>query len=467
MKSFARRSDYCARSAFSPGLATWRRLLRTHWCWSIFLFVCCNPAASAERANDPQPTTTGAEQFTTGALLRRFDSNSNGSLDECERITLPDTFGGMDVPLLPQKPFNYTDVKLPAHVNPSELQLADNTPQENRVTNHGAALGRVLFYDKQLSSNGTVACASCHAQEAGFADIRQFSVGFEGKQTRRNAMGLANLRYSNVRGGQPGFFWDERAPTLEAQALIPIQDPVEMGMQLQQLEDKLQRLPYYPPLFEAAFGSREVTSERIARAVAQFVRSMESWNSRFDQAAARSKQRQGYSADFDDFTPQENLGKALFFDGVGGIAEFGCAHCHVPPVFAMPKSLNNGLDLNYEDQGLGELDRPSNDPFTPSNDGKFKAPSLRNIELTAPYMHDGRFTRLEEVIEHYSSGVQPHVNLGLAFEDQESETTASGFKFTGKQKRALVAFLKTLTDSEFVSDPRFSDPFIRTAGPTD
>jgi hypothetical protein len=168
-----------------------------------------------------------------------------------------------------------------------------------------------------------------------------------------------------------------------------------------------------------------------------------------------------YLAAFDDFTPQENLGKSLFIDGAGGVAENGCAHCHLPPTFGMPKAFNNGLELKYKDRGLGALGRPPNDPFTPSNDGKFKAPSLRNIELTVPYMHDGRFKSLEEVVEHYSSGIHPHENLGLAFDEQDRDKATSGFKFTAEQKAALVAFLKTLTDEGFVSDPRFADPFVR------
>ncbi len=364
--------------------------------------------------------------------------------------------------MLPAKPDRYTSFHAPSHIDPSYLPRTDNTPADNPMTDAGAALGRVLFYDKQLSRNNTIACASCHHQRHGFSDPRQFSVGFEGGHTGRNAMGLANLRYTHLKGEGPGFFWDERAPTLEAQALMPIQDKIEMGMELPKLEAKLQRLPYYPPLFRAAFGSAEITSERIAKAVVQFMRALSSFDSKFDRAATNGGEG-GYSKDFDAFTREENLGKSLFIDGVGGVAEIGCAHCHLPPTFGMPKSFNNGLDVDYVDHGLGARDVPSNDPFTPTNDGKFKAPSLRNIALTAPYMHDGRFETLEQVIEHYSSGVHPHPNLGLAFSDFEptSNAATSGFRLTAVQKSALVAFLKTLTDEEFISDPRFSDPFVR------
>jgi cytochrome c peroxidase len=267
-------------------------------------------------------------------------------------------------------------------------------------------LGRVLFYDRQLSRNDTVACASCHRQKAAFADASPLSVGFKGGRTGRNAMSLVNLRFTNLEGEQPGFFWDERAATLEAQALVPIQDQAEMGMELKALEVKLQKLPYYPPLFEAAFGSREATSEQIAKAIAQFLRSLVSLDSKFDRAAAKAtKAGDSFTGDFPDFTPQENLGKSLFMEGAHGTAEFACAMCHVPPTFSMAAAANNGLDREYKDPGLGRLRPKSKDPFAPSNDGKFKASSLRNIALTAPYMHDGRFKTLEAVVDHYSDGV--------------------------------------------------------------
>jgi len=274
-------------------------------------------------------------------------------------------------------------------------------------------------------------------------------------------MSLANLRFTNVRGNRPGFFWDERAATLEEQVLMPIQDQIEMGMRLPDLEAKLQKIPYYAALFKAAFGTPNVTSDRIAKAVAQFMRSMVSFDSKFDRAAKAADDI--YAQDFAGFTPAENLGKSLFIEGVAGVAEIGCAHCHLLPTFGMVKAANNGLDVVYRDKGLGGRGVPSNSPFTPSNDGKFKAPPLRNVALTAPYMHDGRFKTLEEVVNHYSSGVHPHPNLGLAFDAQDSAKGKgpSGFRYSAKQKAAIIAFLKTLTDEKFVSDPIFSDPFIR------
>lgn len=363
-------------------------------------------------------------------------------------------------PKLPVPSYRYADRSLPMHLDIA-LGEMDNTPAENPLTDAGATLGRVLFYDKQLSKNNKIACASCHLQSNAFADPRQFSLGFKGGNTQRNAMGLANLRYTILRGSRPGFFWDERAPTLEAQVLMPIQDDVEMGMELAELERKLQANSYYPALFNEAFGSPQVTSDRISKAVAQFMRSMVSFDSRFDRAAAAMSGGDD-GRDFDDFTTEENLGKSLFINGVGLVAEIGCAHCHIPPTFGMPTSFNNGLDLHYVDQGLGARDVPPNDPLTENNNGKFKAPSLRNIALTAPYMHDGRFKTLDQVIDHYSTGVHAHENVAIAFAEGEGESEyekTSGFHLTDRQKSALVAFLNTLTDNGFITDPRFSDPF--------
>ena len=367
---------------------------------------------------------------------------------------------GYGNPDLPVPTYRYADRSLPTHLGVA-LGEMDNTPTENPMTDAGATLGRVLFYDEQLSKNNTIACASCHLQANAFTDPRQFSLGFKGGSTKRNAMGLANLSFTILRGNRPGFFWDERAPTLEAQVLMPIQDDVEMGMELAALERKLQASSYYPALFDKAFGSPEVTSDRISKAVAQFMRSMVSFDSKFDRAAA-STPGEDYARDFDDFTTEENLGKSLFTSGVGQIAEIGCAHCHVPPTFGMPMSFNNGLDLHYVDQGLGARDVASNDPFTENNNGKFKAGSLRNIALTAPYMHDGRFKTLEQVIDHYSSGVHHHENVSIAFAEVSSENAStSGFHLTDRQKSALVAFLKTLSDESLITDPRFSDPFVK------
>jgi cytochrome c peroxidase len=430
-----------------------------HCCLISVVFTgLCTPAMAIEKNESNESTET--EPFSRTTLLGRFDKDRDGKLAEQENAELRVAFGNIDVPMLPDKPVDYLHFTRPGYIKPSQLEQLDNTPEENPLTNAGATLGRVLFYDTQLSRNNTISCASCHSQNAAFADTRRFSVGYLKGHTKRNSMGLSNIRYTNLKGLRPGFFWDERAATLEAQVLMPIQDKVEMGMELEDLEKKLQKLPYYPELFEAAFGSTYVTSDRIGKAVAQFMRSLVSLNSRFDQGATATNEGD-LSADFANFTDQENLGKSLFMDGVGNMAEFACAMCHTPPTFNTDMSRNIGLAIKYKDSGLGALERPSNDPFTPSDDGKFKSPSLRNIALTAPYMHDGRFETLKEVVEHYSSGVHPHKNVGLALEEMTTGKSTFGFQFSKIEKAALVAFMKTLTDKQFVADPRFSDPFVR------
>ncbi|MFP6765909.1 MAG: cytochrome c peroxidase, partial [Planctomycetaceae bacterium] len=399
------------------------------------------------------------EPFSQKNLLDRFDRNRNRRLDADERTALRQAVG-IDIPWLPDQPYDYQSVRVPAHIDQTELDLLDTTPPDNPVTDAGAALGRVLFYDHQLSANATTSCASCHQQKFGFSDTRRFSRGFEGGRTGRNSMSLANLRYSNVNGLKPGFFWDERAATLEQLVLMPIQDGVEMGMTLPELEQQLAGLSYYPGLFRAAFSSKKITSRRIAHALAQFLRSMVSFNSRFDRNAAGGKR--GAETDAPRLTEVEQRGRSLFMDGVGGVNEFACQMCHVTPSLNMDMSHNIGLGLKYRDKGLGSLNRESNSPFTPSNDGKFKAPSLRNVALSGPYMHDGRFKTLREVVEHYSDGIHPHLNLTVAFAARDQNKTAtSGFGLTKQDQAALVAFLKTLTDEEYVTDPRFADPFIR------
>ncbi|MBC8289409.1 MAG: hypothetical protein H8E37_03740 [Planctomycetes bacterium] len=418
---------------------------------------------------------SGDSELTIAACCRRFaadipeliESHFPGQFGEncTQRFDADEQTGPCDelrlaVPQLPDKSHDYESVRLPAHLDQDELDSLDTTPKGNPITNAGATLGRVLFYDRQLSRNDTTSCASCHQQKSGFSDARRFSRGFAGGRTRRNSMGLANLRYSNVNGLEPGFFWDERAKTLEQQVLMPIQNEVEMGMTLPDLEKKLAKLPYYPSLFKAAFGSGNVSSQRIARALAQFLRSMVSFDSKFDRSRARGKDEDAKNSP--KLTAIEQRGQSLFLDGVGGVNEFACQMCHVAPTFNMDTSHNIGLDLQYRDKGLGLLKREPNNPFTPSNDGKFKAPSLRNIALSAPYMHDGRFKTLEEVVEHYSDGVHPHPNLTLAFATRpDNKKPTSGFGLTKQDKAALVAFLKTLTDERFVKDPRFSNPFVR------
>jgi cytochrome c peroxidase len=340
---------------------------------------------------------------------------------------------------LPDEPLRYADPDLPEHFKARVLWRFDNTPADNPVTDWGATLGRALFYDTRLSANNTIACASCHQQKHAFADNRRFSKGFEGKETDRNAMSLVEVRFY-----PPGrFFWDERAATLEELVLIPIRNKTEMGRDLAELVEVLGKDPVYPGLFRKAFGEPRVTPERTARALAQFVRSLVSYRSKYDEGLAKVE---SVRADFPNFTAQENQGKGLFLQR--------CATCHLPPgqtaVFVVPRPLNNGLDADARVADIGVADVT----FNRFDAGRFKSPSLRNVEYTAPYAHDGRFATLEDVVEHYSSGVKDHPNL-----DGRLRGPRQRSKLDADEKAALVAFLKTLSDPKFITDPRFADPF--------
>jgi cytochrome c peroxidase len=335
---------------------------------------------------------------------------------------------------LPDKPSAYADIDLPAHFKTPFALRFDNTPDDNPLTDHGATLGRVLFYDVRLSANNTVSCGSCHVQKNAFADPNRFSKGFGGKRTDRHAMSLANLRYV-LRGR---FFWDERAGSLEEAVLVPIQSKTEMGQELNKVVEVLARDDKYPELFRKAFGDGKVTRERVGKALAQFVRSLVSCRSKYDEGLARVT---AVRDDFPNFTVQENRGKALFVNN--------CAVCHLPGQeahFSLIRAANNGLDADYKnaDGGAGDV------TLDPRQIGLFQSPALRNVEHTGPYMHDGRFDTLDKVIEHYSKEVKPHPNL---------DPRMQRLNFTASEKAALIAFLKTLTDQKFLTDPKFSDPF--------
>jgi cytochrome c peroxidase len=355
---------------------------------------------------------------------------------------------------LPWPPYDYDD-ELPDHWQTPGVAAFDNTPASNPGTAAGATLGRVLFYDVTLSANDTIACATCHAQATGFSDPDQFSVGFEGGLTGRNSMGLSDARF--YQNGH--FFWDERADTLEDQVLMPIQNEVEMGLTLEELVERVQARPYYPFLFEQAFGDPAIDEERISLALAQFVRAIVSYRAPYDEGIEAAGNP---GADFPNYTAQENQGKAIFFGPAGR-----CAPCHLgqpgpppPPgaplpntaVFFMTAPANNGLDAQTGiDDGVGAI------TGDPAQDGLFKSPSLRNVELTAPYMHDGRFDTLEEVVEHYDNGVEAHPNLDPRLRMPGGQPQQ--LNLSDAQKAALVAFLRTLTDEALGEDVRFGDPF--------
>ena len=335
---------------------------------------------------------------------------------------------------LPETPFRYTDINLPAHFNTQFAKLFDNTPANNPVTDHGATLGRVIFYDTRLSANNTVACGSCHVQSHAFVDPSRFSKGFAGGLTDRHAMNLVNLRYHPT----ARFFWDERGGNLEQMVLLPVENSLEMGQDLKKLPAILGADHRYPELFNKAFGSPEITNEKISRALAQFLRSLVSYQSKYDEGRGAVKL---VTDDFPNYSLQENRGKALFLRN--------CAICHLENQeahFILNQAVNTGLDDDTQrtDGGVGDI------TLNPTDIGHFKSPSLRNVEFTAPYMHDGRFATLDAVLDHYSSGGKKHPNKDIRVQP---------LNFTASEKAALIAFLKTLTDRTFLTDPKFSDPF--------
>jgi len=339
---------------------------------------------------------------------------------------------------------NYTTVSYPVHYD-ADVLATDNQPATNEVTDMGATLGRVLFYDKGLSINNTVSCASCHIQDEGFVDPAKLSEGFEGGLTGAHSMRLANVRFYQGES----MFWDKRAATLEDQATQPIQDGVEMGFDeahggFSALIDKMDGLEYYPILFEKTFGSSEITEGKVQMALAQFMRSMVSVNSKFDEGFAQvynaNAPGNGIGANFPNYTNEENAGKQLFLapPNNGGA---GCAGCHQPPTFSLdPNSRSNGL--------------------TAGEQTIFKSPSLKNVGITGPYMHDGSLETLADVVEHYNSGVQIGPSLDGRLRTAPPIPQPVQLNLNQNQKDALVAFLQTLDDPEIVADARFSNPFV-------
>lgn len=356
---------------------------------------------------------------------------------------------------LPETPYGYSNVNLPPHFTTndggafnSSVNGIDNTPSDNPITDAGATLGRVLFYDTNLSQNRTIACGSCHRQELAFTDSPVRSLGFNQVPTRRNSMPLVNQKFYN-RGR---FFWDERAVSLEDQVLQPIVDHNEMGLTESEIVQRISERPFYSNLFLQAFGSVGITNDRVSKALAQFIRSIVSTHSKYDDGRAQVATR---LMPFPNFTPSENLGKELFLKTVaqGGA---GCINCHTTEAFVSVNSgpKNNGLDLvSTDDFGAFETF-----PANTSLNGAFKIPTLRNISLGSPYMHDGRFQTLLQVVEHYNSGVKNHQNLSPFLKGLDGNPQQ--LNLTQEQKAALVAFLYTLTDPNILSNSKWSDPFI-------
>lgn len=340
--------------------------------------------------------------------------------------------------------FPYEDQEVPAYIT------RDNTPEDNPITDQGATLGRVLFYDKNLSLTGAVACASCHKQGRAFGDDALQSAGINGV-TGRHSMRLVNARFSD----EVRFFWDERAIDLENQTTEPIQDHVEMGFSgenespgIDSLINRLESIDYYPILFNEAFGNMEITEERISLALSQFVRSILSFDSPFDEGFM---QVNGIGQPFPNYTPQENLGKQLFLDPPpqGGA---GCAGCHNPPEFSIdPESLNNGI--------IGVAGDP--EAMDLSNT---KAPTLRDLvnpegTENGPFMHDGSLASLIDVINHYNQIDTDPLNDNLDPRLIDPGGQGQNLNLSENEKQALVAFLYTLSGTELYDAEQWSDPF--------
>jgi cytochrome c peroxidase len=311
-------------------------------------------------------------------------------------------------------------------------------PSDNLLTLEGVTLGKMLFYEKSLSKNGKQACAGCHLQSTGFSDENQFSIGVDGLKGKRQAMPVFNLAWR-----KSGFFWDGRAATLREQSLLPIQDPLEMHETLENVVKKLKANPKFTDQFIRAFGDDEITSEKISLALEQFMMTIVSFDSKYDQflagkATLTEREERGRKLFFTEYNP--------FFPELSGA---DCAHCHSGPNFENGEFMNNGLDTDaaFTDLGREEVTKNAADRAT------FLIPSLRNIAHTAPYMHDGRFKTLEEVIEHYHSGVKMSSTVSPLI----APTIARGLFLDNQEKKDLVDFLKTLSDQKFLTNPAYAE----------
>ncbi len=340
---------------------------------------------------------------------------------------------------------------------PYTLQIPANLPQmlvpaSNPMTVEGVRLGRYLFYEEKLSANNTMSCATCHKQQFGFQDSTlAVSTGIDGIAGTRSAMALINLGYANF------YFWDGRAATLEDQIYQPVRNPIEMHDTWPNVVSKLQSTTAYPPLFEAAFGSSSIDSVKVVKAMAQFLRTLISGNSKYDkvkrgEAAFNIDEAQGltlFGLEGGPVGMQIPLAGGGFVVGQGGA---DCFHCHTEAtgLFTDEQAHNNGLDSEpFPDLGRGAV---TGDPF---DNGKFKVPTLRNIMLTAPYMHDGRFTTIDQVLDHYNDGGHPSSTIDPFMKFSDPDLT---LELTPQKRAQIIAFLNALTDDSFLIDPAFSDP---------
>jgi len=355
-----------------------------------------------------------------------------------------------EAPNLPPTPYTYSDIPFPGHIfNDSSPDTIVGYRAGGRldstvfdfIEDDIATLGRVLFYDKKLSALEDISCGTCHIQELSFTESKRFSEGISAP-TKRNSMHLNDLSWSNAES----FSWTMKEEDLSSMILLPLTDENEIGATMEDIKLKLENTEYYPQLFVNAFGDSDVTEDRVVDALVQFISSMTTFNSRFDDEL-----KQG----FDGFTDSERLGMEVF--------EFNCAICHSQGshsffgeeiffeeniVELLPFFFNNGLESDPDDIGAGEW---LGEGFS----HLFKIPTLRNIELTGPYMHDGQLTTLEDVVDHYSEGVVQNEWSGFFI-------PGGGFDFSQEEKDGLVDFMETLTDESFLTDVKWSDPFAES-----
>ena len=316
------------------------------------------------------------------------------------------------------------ELAIPANFPPVEL------PDDNPLTVEGIQLGRHLFWENRMSGDNSMSCASCHAPQYAFSDPSPRSIGINGDSSKRNSMVLQNLAWSN------DFFWDGSVITLEEQILLPVMDSTEMDESWSNFLNEIKYDNLYRELFYDAFGTLEPDSTHAAKAIAQFLRTMISSNSKYDKVLR-------YEA---NFTPDENAGFSSFNSLTGG----DCFHCHGGILGTDLSYKNNGLDEFPIDSGRGLV------TLNPLDNFKFKVPSIRNIEYSAPYMHDGRFNTIDQVIDFYSTGVHansPNIDPLIEFASQ------GGVQLNPTERMQLKAFLLTLSDSSFINNPDFSNPF--------
>jgi len=324
----------------------------------------------------------------------------------------------------------------------------ERIPEDNPITSKGFELGRMLFYEKKLSGDNSMSCASCHQQSKAFTDGNAFSAGIDGQKGTVSSMSLVNLLWAEH------FTWNGKMASVEEQSTEPVRNPIEMH---ETFDDAIQKLEEagYTRLFHEAFDTEQITEELIGKALAQFQRALISSNSKYDQYL-----RGEYVP-----TPSEKRGEQLFFTHPipGQLRGGNCGDCHLGPLTSgaidgFQGFHNNGLDDDANmSEGLATV------TGNPADRGRFKTPSLRNIALTAPYMHDGRFETLEEVIDHYDNGIHQSSTLDVLIIEGSNENQASGARpqlfLTEQEKDDILAFLHMLTDEEFVTNPKFSNPF--------